>query len=192
LFVIRLLIFTKYEQRTTFMIQTLLLFKGLMGTGKSTLSQAVGKRMGWPVINIDDIADVFVSRQLSDRQPASYDIMFSLGKSLLEQNFSVILESSLRGEEGFERSKQLAKAMNAQLRVIECFCSDDALWRQRLETRPLRPNQLIRDWHSFLEYKEKALPDFAYKIDCPVLTVDTARDLETITDEVVTWLKEVN
>jgi predicted kinase len=173
-------------------MQTLLLFKGLMGTGKSTLSQAVGKRMGWPVINIDDIADVFVRCQLSDRQPASYDILFNLGKSLLEQNFSVILESSLRGEEGFERGKQLAEASNIPLRLIECYCSDESLWQQRLETRPYRPNQLIRDWGSFLDYRKKALPDFVYEIDCPVLSVDTARDLETITDEVITWLKEVN
>jgi predicted kinase len=173
-------------------MQILLLFKGLMGTGKSTLSQAVGQRMNWPVLNIDDIADIFVSRQLPNRQVARYDILFSLGESFLKQGFSVILESSLRGEEGFERGKQLAKNMNAQLRVVECHCSDEALWKERLETRPHRPNQLIRDWQSFLEYREKALPDFAYEIDCPVLSVDTARDLEMTTNEVITWLKEVN
>ena len=148
--------------------------------------------MNWPVLNIDDLADVFVSRQLPDRQAACYDILFSVGESFLKQGFSVILESSLKGKEGFERGKQLARTMNAELKVIECFCSNETLWRERLETRPYRPNQLVRNWESFLEYREKALPDFAYKIDCPVLTVDTARDLETITSEVVTWLKEVN
>jgi hypothetical protein len=133
-----------------------------------------------------------MNRQLLERKPASYDILFSLGKSLLEQNFSVILESALRGKEGFERAKQLGQGTNTVLKVVECFCSDDEVLRERLETRPHRPTQLIKDWQSFLEYRESALPDFDYLIDCPVLTVDTARDLETITDEVVTWLKEVN
>jgi gluconate kinase len=33
-----------------------------MGSGKSTVSRAVGKRSGWPVINIDDIGDVLETR----------------------------------------------------------------------------------------------------------------------------------
>jgi predicted kinase len=172
--------------------QTLLLFKGLMGSGKSAISQAVGKRLGWPVINIDDIGDVFITRQLPDRKPTSYDILFNLGKSFLEQDFSVILESSLRGKEGFERAKQISQEMNIQLRVVECFCSDEAVWKERLETRAYRPNQLIRDWQSFLEYREKALPDFAYEVNCPVLTVDTARDSNMITNEVIDWLNTTN
>jgi predicted kinase len=172
--------------------QTLLLFKGLMGSGKSTVSQAVGKRLDWPVINIDDIGDVFVTRQLPDRKPASYDILFALDKSLLEQNFSVILESALRGKEGFDRAKSISQEVDVNLRVIECFCSDDKILWQRFEVRPRRPTQTIKDWQGFLEYREKALPDFAYEMDCPILTVDTARDLGNITDEVVAWLKKVD
>jgi AAA domain len=163
-----------------------------MGSGKSTVSQAVGKRLGWPIINIDDIGDVLETRQLPDRKPASYVILFVLGKSLLEQNFSVILESALRGKEGFEKAKQISQEINVNLRVIECFCSDDKVLRQRFETCPHRPTQLIQDWQGFLEYREKALPDFDYSMDCPDLRVDTARDLEVITNEVVKWLKEVN
>jgi hypothetical protein len=117
--------------------------------------------------------------------------LFSLGESLLKQGFSVILESSLRGKEGFERGKQLAH-LNAQLRVTECYCSNEALWKERPETRPYRPTQLIREWQSFLEYREKALAEFDYPMNCPVLRVDTARDLTTVTNEVITWLKEVN
>jgi predicted kinase len=172
--------------------QTLLLFKGLMGSGKSTLSQAVGKHLGWPVLNIDDIGDVFETRQLPERKPASYDILFALGKRLLEQNFSVILESALRGKEGFERAKQLCQDQNTALKVVECFCSDDKVLKHGLETRPHRPTQIIKDWQSLLEYREKTLPEFAYEMECPVLTVDTARDLNITTNEVVTWLKEVN
>jgi predicted kinase len=163
-----------------------------MGTGKSTLSQAIGKRMNWPVLNIDDIRDTFETRQLSEKQAACYDIFFALGESLLRQGFSVTLESSLRGKEGFERGKQLAQATNTQLRVIECFCSDETLWKERLETRAFRPNQLIRDWQSFLEYREKALPDFDYATDCPTLSVDTAESLETVTDKAVKWLISAN
>jgi predicted kinase len=171
---------------------TLLLFKGLMGTGKSTLSQSIGKRMNWPVLNIDDIRDTFETRQLSEKQAACYDILFSLGESLLEQGFSVILESSLRGKEGYERGKHLAQTVNAQLRIIECSCSDEALWKERLEARPYRPNQLIRDWQSFLEYRAKVLPDFDYSMDCPVLSVDTAEPLESITNKAVKWLVSAN
>jgi predicted kinase len=172
--------------------QTLLLFKGLMASGKSTVSQAVGKRLGWPIIHVDDIGDVLETRQLPERKPASYDILFAMERSLLGQNFSVVLESALRGKEGFERAKQLCQDTHTTLKVIECFCSDDEVLRRRLETRPPRPTQIIKDWQGFLEYRKKALPDFAYEMDCPVLRVDTARDLEAITDKVVIWLKEVN
>lgn len=104
----------------------------------------------------------------------------------------MILEATLRGKEGFERAKQFSQDLNVNLRVVECFCSNDEVLRERLKTRPHRPTQLIKDWQAFLEYREEALPNFAYEIDCPVLTVDTARDLDITTDEVVTWLKEVN
>jgi len=171
--------------------QTLLAFKGLMGVGKSALSRAVGKRLGWPVMDKDDFSDVLMG-QVDGYGPLAYESMFSVTRSLLQQGFSVIVDSPLRGEVGYLKAQSLASEAGATLRVAVCKCSDEKTWRRRLETRQRRPAHVLKTWDDLERYKEGALADFDYPIPSPTLTVDTTDPLSDTVERVVGWLYTVH
>ena len=114
-----------------------------MGVGKSALSRALGKRLGWPVVDKDDFSDVLMAH-MENYGPAAYESMFSVTESLLSQGFSVICDSPLRGEVGYTRVETLARQTPADLRVLNCVLSDEALGKVRLETRQRRPAHVLK------------------------------------------------
>ena len=166
----------------------LILFKGLMATGKSTLSRALGKHLGYPVVDKDDFSDVLMD-QIERYGPLAYGAMFSVSRSLLEQGFSVICDSPLRGQIGYLNAKRIADETGAELRVIVCTCSDKALWKERLETRTRRPAHVLKTWDDLERYKEQALEDFGYPITAPSIQIDALNSLDENVDAIVAWLR---
>ena len=158
-----------------------------MGVGKSATSRALGKRLGWPIVDKDDASDVLMNH-LEAYGFTAYEVMFSQAGSLLEQGFNVIVDSPLRSEAGFKNAVNLAKEAKAEVRVLECFCSDQSEWRRRLETRQRRPAHILKTWQDFEAYWEKASEDFDYPIDYPHLKLDTLNKLELNIDKIVKWL----
>ena len=165
----------------------LLMFKGPVGIGKSTLSRKLGERLGWPILDKDDFSDVLMMH-VEHYGPLAYDSMFSVAKSLLQQGFSVICDSPLRGEVGGLRAETLAEQTDAELRVLDCILPDETVWKTRLETRYRRPAHVIETWADLTRYREQASGGFDYSIKAPILEVDMAGPLEQLTEQVVTWL----
>ena len=165
----------------------LLVLRGLVGIGKSTLSRSLGKRLGWPIVDKDDFSDVLLTH-VESYGPLAYNSMFSVTESLLKQKFSVICDSPLRGEVGGLRAETLAEQTGAELRVLDCVLSDEDVWKVRLETRHRRPAHVIESWADLSRYRQQASGGFDYSIKAPILEVDMAGPLEQLTEQVVTWL----
>ena len=135
----------------------------------------------------DDFSDVLIGH-VERYGPLAYGAMFSVSRSLLAQGFSVICDSPLRGQIGYLNATKLADEVGAKLRVITCTCSDETLWRERLD-RTRRPAHILKTWEDLERYKEKALADFDYVIDAPTLEVDMVQPLRDTVEEVITWLQ---
>ncbi len=155
------------------------MFKGSPGVGKSALSRTLGKRLSWPVVDKDDFSDVLIN--IEGYGPLAYESMFSVAESLLNQGFSVICDSPLRGEVGYLRAQTLAQQAAAELRVLNCILSDEALWKVRLETRQRRPAHVLKTWADLIPYRQQAPPDFDSSVKVSTLTVDMAAPLEQLT-----------
>ncbi len=164
------------------------MLKGPVGIGKSALSRGLGQRLGWPVVDKDDFSDVLMA--LENYGPLAYDSMFSVTESLLKQGFSVICDSPLRGEVGYLNAKRLAERTTAELRILDCVLSDEAVWKTRLETRQRRPAHVIKTWADLTRYKQQTSDDFDYPIKVPTLTVAMAAPLEANLEHVLTWLQK--
>ena len=177
-----------YEKREVVTRPHLLMFKGMIGIGKSALSRSIGKRLDWPVVDKDDFSDVLMTR-VENYGPLAYESMFSVTESLLSQGFSVICDSPLRGEIGYLRAVKLAEQVSAELRIANCILSNETLWKTRLETRHRRPAHVIKTWADLTRYRQQASGDFNYSVAAPVLGVDMAVPLEQLTEKVITWLK---
>lgn len=133
----------------------LIVFSGLPGTGKSTLAEAVGKYFGIPVFAKDWLEASLLQSGLKpiDKNRSLGYVGYELLTLLAERQFmlgqSVILDSvaatkTIRSEWG-----RLAKRYQAERRVIECICSDEAIHKKRLKVR----NRRIPGWHE-LEWSE--------------------------------------
>lgn len=168
---------------------TLLVFKGMMGVGKSALSRAVGRRLHWPIVDKDDFSDALMGH-VEPYGPLAYAGMFSVADSLLAQGFSVICDSPLRGELGYMRAEEVARKSGSSLCVVNCSPSDEALWQTRIETRERRPAHILKTWDDLLCYREQAEADFNYNVGVLLLELDMAAPLERSTEHVIQWLNK--
>ncbi len=166
----------------------LIAMKGLAGSGKSTLSRALSRHLGWPLIDKDDVKDL-----LDGHIPAAgglaYDIMFSIARRQLSQGLSVICDSPLTGGMAYEHVQAIAAETHASLAILECSCSDESLWRQRINDRKALqlPAHHQTDWEAFQVFRRQhqALGDDS--ITHPHLVVDTVKSLHECLTEVVEW-----
>lgn len=116
----------------------LVLMASLPGTSRSTPARAIGETFGWPVID----KDVSVTSLLDSRieepvaQPASYAVMFALGRDVLGTQWrSVILDSPSGLPVSTSQAQRVADATDAFLICI-LFVADRT-------TRHSRPVSVI-------------------------------------------------
>ena len=62
----------------------LIAMKGFAGSGKSTLSRALSKQLGWPLIDKDDVKDL-LDGHAPAAGPLAYAIMFNIARRQLLQ-----------------------------------------------------------------------------------------------------------
>ena len=133
----------------------LIIFSGLPGTGKSTLAEAVGKELCIPVFARDWLEATLLRCELQSTKEdkslswAGYELMTVLAERQLILGQSVILDSVAGTETIRSTWRQLSRQYDADWRVVECICSDEALHRSRLKIR----KRNIPGWHE-LEWSD--------------------------------------
>jgi predicted kinase len=167
----------------------LIAMRGLPGTGKSTLSRALGRALGWPVIDKDDCKDVLDGR-CAEAGALAYEIMFRVARRQLSLGVSVICDSPLTFELGYQRAREVAAASGARLAVVECRCPEEGEWQRRIDGRKALglPGHHQVDWQRFRQSRDEMERRAAYEITDPHLSVSTVMPLCDLVAEVRTWL----
>ena len=170
----------------------LIAMKGFASSGKSTLARALSKELGWPLIDKDDVRDL-LDGHAQAAGPLAYRIMFNIARRQLLQGFSVICDSPLTGSISYERAQIITRETRASLAVVECICSDETLWRQRIEGRKtLRlPAHHQTDWDAFQIFLRQPFVQEVYPIVHPHLIVDTTQPLQECLASVSQWLEQL-
>ena len=133
----------------------LIVFSGLPGTGKSTLSEAIGRELGIPVFAKDWLEATLIRSELQPTNAekslgfAGYELLTILATRQMILGQSVILDSVAASKTIRSTWRQLSDQYNADWRVIECVCSEESLHRSRLNDR----KRHIPGWHE-LEWSE--------------------------------------
>lgn len=170
----------------------LILLRGLPGSGKSTLSDALSRRLGWPVIDKDDVKDV-----LDPQTPASgwlaYQVMLRVARRQLVQGLSVLCDSPLTFADVYDGASRIAAEAGARIAVVECRCDDERILQDRVEGRGdlELPAHHVSDWDAFNAARRRMLPEMEYALTDPHLVVDTARPLAEIITQVEAWLDQL-
>src|SRR2546429_9180559 len=85
----------------------LVLVKGLPGCGKTTIGRALSERLGWTLIDKDDIMDV-LEPYVEGAGGYSYDVMLAVARRQLLQGLDVICDSPMVYAITYERARAVA------------------------------------------------------------------------------------
>jgi aminoglycoside phosphotransferase family enzyme/predicted kinase len=144
----------------------LVIMGGLVGTGKSTMAEALSRSLGFVVLSSD-----IIRKQLAGISPTehrfeqfgggiyskdftakTYDEMFSQARELVAQGQSVILDASFRKRQDRLQARHVAKEINADFAVIECTL-DETTVKQHLEQRLKGSTTSDGRWEIFEQQK---------------------------------------
>jgi predicted kinase len=171
--------------------RTLLAMKGHPATGKSTVANALARRLRWPLIDKDDAKDHLLD--ITDAETAnarSYAIMWQVARTQLQLGSGAIAVSPLTYPEQFARAQQVARQGRARLLVVETVLAEEE-WRRRLEARsPAASAHKIRGW----EAMQATLARYDGCYDYPIppgqhVVVDAARPVQAVVDEIIERMK---
>ena len=167
----------------------LVAMKGFAGSGKSTLARALGRELGWAVLDKDDVMDVLHGRA-PEAGRLAYEVLLRVTRRQLLQGLSVICDSPLAFRSLYEHAGRIADESGARLAVVECVCPDEGEWRRRIDGRKALglPDHHQTDWAAFVAYRDSR-EEHAYAATAPRLVVDTTRPLPENLAEVVGWLE---
>jgi predicted kinase len=115
----------------------LIVVAGLPGSGKSTVAEALSRVLSLPVFSIDPIEAAMWRGGLAKAETgvAAYEVAIALAGEHLRLGHSVIVDAVNPIEAPRAAWRDLAATHRADLRIIECVCSDETVHRQRIEAR---------------------------------------------------------
>lgn len=127
------------------MRQTLVIFSGLPGTGKTTLSQRVARELQVPYLAIDDVVGEIPAEPTVAFWDSKIEILLGLAERQLELGLSVIVDSIFMNTDP-HHAQSMARTYQAAFRPVHTFVSDEQLWRERVMKRYEESGHMSANW----------------------------------------------
>lgn len=150
----------------------LIIFAGLPGTGKSTIAQALARRLGAVYLRIDTIEQVIRSAGIlapgADVGPAGYVAAYRTAADNLRLGNTVIADSVNPLKITRDAFRSIALENGVGFLDVEIVCSDIKVHRDRVSTRQTDVEELVPPtWEEIQSHQYEAW-------DRPRLVLDTA------------------
>lgn len=158
----------------------LVVFGGLPGTGKTTISQALAARRSAACLRIDTIEQALRSSGVlaGGVGAAGYVVGNALAEANLANGQAVIVDCVNPVNESRRGWRATAKRAGKPILEVEVVCSDPAEHRRRVEGRKADIEGLVLpDWQAVLDREYLPWPEAHLVIDTARLTVGGAVDL---------------
>lgn len=160
---------------------------GLPGAGKSSVADALGRRLGVPVVSVDPIEEGLHLAGLHPDQPlglAAYVVAANVAGHTLGLGQRVIVDAVGAAEEARAGWRLLAGRRGATLRFVEVVCSDEDEHRRRLEGRGERYHGMAEPTWAEVDARRAGFAGW----DDERLVLDTVEPLATLVDRAAAWL----
>ena len=171
-------------------VPMLVLLSGLPGAGKSALGAELGKRRGVAVLSVDPVESAMAEAGVAasfERGLAAYRVVETIAEAELAAGRSVIADAVNAEPAAKEMWRELARRRGAEMRIVECVCSDEALHRARLEARRrgLAAGFAEPTWEDVVRRREAWVP---WREGEAVLRIDAVAELGANVATVMAWL----
>jgi predicted kinase len=155
---------------------------GRPGSGKSTLARAIGAALPAVVLDKDVISSALLKGGMAPGSsgPASYEAVWDLSESLLDQGYSVVVDSPSYWKSIEERGRGLARRLSVTYRMIEVEVEDDDEIDRRLTRRSGRASNPTT---------RLPLPPGASEPTVERLTLDGTRSIEQLARTAVAYIR---
>jgi predicted kinase len=155
----------------------LVVFGGLPGTGKTTISRALAARLAATYLRVDEIEQALRSADVlaDDVGPAGYVIGNALAASNLAIGQTVIVDCVNPVRESRQGWRATARRAKTTLLEIEVVCSDPVEHRRRVEHRRSDIDGLaLPSWQAILDRNYSPWHEPHVVIDTAQLTANEA------------------
>ena len=131
----------------------LIVFGGLPGTGKTTVAQALARKLRATYLRIDAIEQAIRSSGIGEVGAAGYMVANALAEANLNLGISVVADCVNPVADSRNGWEQAARRSSAQLVEIEIVCSDPVEHRKRVEGRTADiPDHALPTWEAVMKH----------------------------------------
>jgi len=149
-------------------MNTLVIFSGLPGTGKSTLANRLARELRWPLLRIDDVVNNIPENPGVEFWDSQVETLLALTEAQLELGLSVVVDSVFMNTDR-NHAQALAQKYQVHFRPIYTHLSDEKIWEQRLTARYVELNNpTVATWERVKRQREHFRPwkqDTAFFVD---------------------------
>ena len=108
-------------------IKPILIFCGLMGSGKTTLSEYFLEKLeDYERFNTDDVRRIMGLKTFDRKDtPKVNEFMYSHARQLLKERKGVMFDSAYKLKKAREKIYEIGKELNVPVLVVECYCKPE-------------------------------------------------------------------
>lgn len=165
----------------------LIVFAGLPGAGKTTVAQALARKLTAVYLRIDTLEQAFIASGSggTDIGPAGYLAGYAVAKDNLRLGLTVVADSVNALHVTRNAWRNVACETGVPIFEIELICSDATAHRLRVEGRQADiPGHKLPTWQGVLERQYDAWDSAHLVVDTANVSVEQA--VETITHQLST------
>jgi aminoglycoside phosphotransferase family enzyme/predicted kinase len=176
---------------------TVIAVMGLSGTGKTSVARSIAVELGLQVVSSDARRKELFKQAAHqegygegiygpEANRLTYQGLLDRGRNLFEENRGVLLDATFQRADDRRRARELASALGAEWRLIECQMAPDLL-RSRLANRT---DDGLSDatWETYLRQREQFEP-VTESAGATHLLLDNSGSLSSVSQTATDWLR---